>query len=177
MNTTEFRTGQIHFDEWSGHWQASPNVSVMSDDEFDATWKSLTSWLRQRYAVDWICQGQRHLFVDGDFDEARERTLTVVIEVEDALTVGLLRFIQDWLRMHGRLWRVAVPIRATRQDCILIYPEAIRVGSDPAADVRRFLEQARSTLAETIEAGRIQFSLGARRAHPPLPDMSDYEAA
>jgi hypothetical protein len=175
MSTTELRTGQVHLQEWSGLWKASPNVSVMSEEEFDAAWKSLTSWLRERYAVDWIFQGQRHLFVDGDFGEDRERTLTVVIEVEDALTLGLLRFIQDWLRTHGRLWRVAVPIRSTRQDCILVYPEAIRVGIDPAADVRVFLEAARSTLAQTIEAGRKQFKLGPRRGYPPLPDMSDYE--
>jgi hypothetical protein len=139
----------------------------MTDEEWDAGWKSLRNWLRQRYAVDWIVGGQRHLCLDGDY-AAPERSLKIIIEVPEALTVGLLKFVQAWLRKEGRLWRVFVPTDNTDENLIVVYPETICVNPQAEADLAAFVRQVRPRLVALIEQGRKEFGL-RKRPHPPLP--------
>lgn len=139
----------------------------MTDDEWDAAWKSLTDWLRQRYAVDWIVGGQRHLHVDGDYADP-ERSLLITIEVSGVLTTGFLGYVQQWLRVQTRMWRVFIPTDNTDANMVVVYPETICVNPEAESNLAAFLEGIRPRLEALIQQGRREFGLPTR-PHPPLP--------
>ncbi|MCP5524580.1 MAG: hypothetical protein H7A46_23880 [Verrucomicrobiales bacterium] len=139
----------------------------MTDDEWNANWNSLRHWLRQRYAVDWMVDKQRHLSVEGDYARP-ERSLTIYVSVAEALTFGLLKFVQDWLQKEARLWRVFIPTDNTDENLIVVYPEAIRANPEAEANLPDFVQRIRPSLATVIEEGRKQFGIPTR-PHPPLP--------
>jgi len=164
---SEFRCGNLRFLEWPGFWKATPDASLMTEEEWDEGWASLTRWLSSRYLLEYKVGWQSHCWVEGDYAEP-ERTLKIIIAVDEVLTVGFLRFVQEWTRKEAPLWRVSVPTDNTDENLILVYPDAIRVNPIAESNLEAFVAKVRPCLAALIEDGRKQFGL-SKKPHPPLP--------
>jgi hypothetical protein len=159
----QFHCGPSHATEWHGLWKATPEASP----EWDDAWASLKRWLSRRYVIDWQIKWQRHCCVDRALPET-ERTLKIIIEVADVLSVSFLVFVQQWLREQAPLCRVAVPVDNTDQNLILIYPEAIRINEPAEANLGQFIESMPPQLTAMIENGFQQLGLRPKPI-PPLP--------
>jgi hypothetical protein len=165
--SAEYRSGPLRYCEWQGFWKATPEVSAMTDEEWDQACASLRQWLCGRYLAEWDTHWQRHCCVEGDFAEP-ERTIKIVIEVADVLTVDFLQFVQQWLREKGALWRVSIPTDNTDSNLILVYPDTIRINEQAESDVKEFLKTIRPSLAKLIEEGRRRFGIRPKPI-PPFP--------
>jgi hypothetical protein len=161
----EFRTGCLRFSEWRGFWKANAEASLMADEEWDDAWDSLRTWLSQRYLVEWDIKWQRHLCVEGDYAEP-ERTIKVMIYVAEVLTVGFLRFLQEWLQKEAPLWRISVPTDNTDENLIMVYPEMLKINPRAEADVASFIAQARPRLAQLIQEEGTQMGLRPKPVPP-----------
>jgi hypothetical protein len=152
----------------------------MTPEEWEPAWESLTQWLAQKYLVTYSnaflpSQWQRHCWVEGDYAEA-ERTLTLNIGVAEVLSVGFLRFIQEWLRRNGGAWRVAIPMDKA-ENFVMIYPEAIKINPAAEQDLEAFVRAARPELERIIREGPFGkkfFGLGDK-PYPPLPEEHQSE--
>ena len=164
---TDFRTGTLTFSEWSGFWKVTPEATLVTDQEWDEAVKALRAWLSTRYLVEWSLDWRRHCCVEGDFAEP-ERTIKVTIEVAGVLSMGFLKFVQQWLQNSAPSWRISIPTDNTNKNLILVYPNAIRINPEAEADLDRFLTKIGPKLAKLIEDGRRRFNIRDKPI-PPLP--------
>jgi hypothetical protein len=124
-------------------WRCTLREPRLTEHRFDKNYRALDKWLNGRFVTGLPGTGA-DCYVRGD--NFGDKTQQVIIIKPGVLRVDFLRYLQEFLRAGWRDWRIMIATDGNVQNCILIYPDVIRINPAAEQDLEHFCELMRPEL-------------------------------